>query len=252
MVAPTLIQTGYGERKGQAPRCLDLHAPLGTIIAGGEGSGNGKHALVAAFLTKGYSEPDGVNYTGGWNGGQDLRQPMGAITCRDHTSLTVGHLLKLRGTSDAHMGASSMPATTPVPTISANGNHVAEVRAFLTKYHGAKNENDGRGATLDMPIPTVDTSNRFGLVMIGGEEYQIADIGMRMLEPRELFRAQGFPDSYVIDPVVTRTLKNGRTVTGPLTETAQVEKCGNSVCPPVACAITCAVFGIANRYAMAA
>ena len=65
-------------------------------------------------------------------------------------------------------------------------------------------------------------------VSIEGETYAIADIGMRMLQPRELFRAQGFPDSYVIDPIV-----NGR----PLPKSAQVRMVGNSVCPPVAAAI---------------
>ncbi len=235
VVAPTLVQTGYGERKGQAPRCLDLHTPLGTIMSGGKG-GNGKHALVAAFLSKGYSEPDGKKYKGGWNGGQDLRTPMSSITTRDHHNLTVSHLIKMRGTSDAHMDASSANTNEPLHTVSAGGNHHGEVRAFLQRYNG-DTPGAERVAELDAPLTTADTSRRFGLVMVEGEPYEIADIGMRMLEPRELFRAQGFPDSYIIDPIVTRRLKNGRVVTGPLTETAQIEKCGNSVCPQVAEAI---------------
>lgn len=249
LVAPTLIQTGYGERAGQAPRCLDLGKPLGTIIAGGNGNGNGKHALVAAFLEKGYSQRE----TGGWNGGQPLTAPMGSVTCRDHHHLVAGHMVKLRGTSDQHMNASSLPYDAPVPTISANGNHIGEVRAFLTSYHGAKHEDgDGRGASLDMPLPTQDTSNRYGMVTVDGEEYQIVDIGFRMLEPRELFRAQGFPDSYIIDPIVERTDKRGRLIVGPLTATAQVEKCGNSVCPPIASALARSVFGLAAEISVAA
>lgn len=71
--------------------------------------------------------------------------------------------------------------------------------------------------------------NRFGLVTVGGAEYLIADVGLRMLQPRELYRCQGFPDSYRI-AVATRA---GR----PLPKSAQVRMCGNSVCPPVAAAL---------------
>lgn len=234
VVAPTLIQTGYGERPGQAPRCLDIHQPLGTIIAGGGGNGNGKHALVAAYLYKGFSDD---NRGGGFTGGQDLRKPTGAVTCRDHHQLAVSHLVKFRGTSESHVDASSRSAESPLPTISAGGYHFAEVRAFLTNYHGAKRESDGRGTDLGLPVPTLDTSNRFGLVTIEGEDYQIADIGMRMLEPRELYRAQGFPDSYIIDPIIA-VKRNGAVKR--LSKTGQVEKCGNSVPPPIARAIVLA------------
>ena len=74
---------------------------------------------------------------------------------------------------------------------------------------------------------TIVASPRFGLVtvMIGGEPYAIVDIGMRMLTPRELYRAQSFPDRYVIDPIVDEK---------PLTKTAQIRMVGNSVCPAVA------------------
>lgn len=232
IVAPTLIQTGYGERSGQAPRCLDLQQPLGTIISGGEG-GNGKHAIVetkiAAFISKGFSEQDG-----GFNGASAIDAPLGTITQRDHNNLALSWMTKLRGTSDAHMDASSMPLETPVPTISAGGNHIAEVRAFLAKQ-------------CDDAVD--DPELRAGILRINGDRYQITDIGMRMFKARELFRAQGFPDSYIIDPVTTRTLtwtRNGKTyrrqVTGPLTETIQIEKCGNSVPPPIACAIVRSVF----------
>lgn len=243
MIAPTLVQTGYGERPGQAPRCLDLHAPLGTIIAGGGGSGNGKHALVTAFLELGYSERD----TGGWNGGRAIDRPVGAVTCKDHHHLVTGHMVKLRGTSDEHVNASSMPYKTPVPTISANGNHVGEVRAFLTKYYGT-----GESKSLFEPLDTVTTKDRFGLVVIDGQEYQIVDIGFRMLEPRELFRAQGFPESYIIDPIVPKRDKLGRVkrnkagevIMGPLSKTGQVEKVGNSVSPPLAAALLRSVFAV--------
>lgn len=241
LVAPTLVQTGYGERAGQAPRCLDLQQPLGTIIAGGDGNGNGKHALVAAFISKGFSEQNG-----GFNGASSLTDPLGTITTRDHNNLAVSFLTKLRGTSDAHMNASSLPVDQPVPTISAGGNHIAEVRAFLSKQ-------------CDDAID--DPELRAGILTLDGEKYQITDIGLRMFTARELFRCQGFPDSYIIDPITTRTLtwtRNGKTysrkVTGPLTDTIQIEKCGNSVPPPMAAAIVRACFAItvAERQAVAA
>lgn len=250
-IAPTLVQTGYGERPGQAPRCLDLEAPLGTIIAGGNGSGNGKHALVSAFLEKGYSERS----TGGWNGGQDLGKPAGAITCRDHHHLVTGHMVKLRGTSDAHMDARSTSYETPVSTISANGNHVGEVRAFLTKFYGT-----GESKPLTDPLDTITTKDRFGLVTIEGVEYQIVDIGFRMLKPRELFNAQGFPRSYIIDPIVPKrdkhgkiriNRKTGQPIMAPLCETGQVEKVGNSVPPPLGAAILRSVFAVRERRAAA-
>ncbi len=108
-----------------------------------------------------------------------------------------------------------------MPTVTAGGNHIGEVRAFLIKYYG-----QGCGQTLNEPAATATTKDRFGLVqvMIHGEPYIITDIGMRMLSPRELFRAQGFDDSYIIDVEA-----NGRRIT----KTDQVRCCGNSVCPPV-------------------
>jgi DNA polymerase III sliding clamp (beta) subunit (PCNA family) len=101
---------------------------------------------------------------------------------------------------------------------------LAEVRAFLVAYYG--NERDG-GSLFD-PMRTLSTKDRFGLVTVEGVDYQLVDIGMRMLAPRELYRAQGFPDSYKIDIEF-----RGK----PLSKTAQVRMCGNSVCPDVAAAI---------------
>lgn len=192
LVAPTLVQTSYGEREGQAPRALDIHAPLGTVVAGGA-----KHALVSAFL---------AHYGGNENDGSDLRRAMHTITTQDHHALV----------------------TAPLGT-----DRRDEVRAFLVKYYGT-----GAGASLRAPLDTVTTRDRFGLVTVDGADYEIADIGMRMLQPRELFRAQGFPDSYIIDPAL-----DGR----PLTKTQQIELCGNSVCPDVAAALVRAQFGAQRR-----
>jgi DNA (cytosine-5)-methyltransferase 1 len=91
------------------------------------------------------------------------------------------------------------------------------VRAFLLKYYGA--EGHAQTQSLFDPVHTVTTKARFGLVTIHGEQYAIADIGMRMLQPHELFAAQGFPDHYDISPEL-----NGK----PLTKTAQIALAGNS------------------------
>jgi len=190
LVAPTLIQTGYGERTGQEPRALDLQQPLGTVVAGGA-----KHGLVAAFLARHYggSRPGAP--------GRALNEPTPTVTCQDHHALVTAPL---------------------VPP----GDHRDEVRAFLVKYYGT-----ATGAGLDAPLDTVTTRDRFGLVTIDGLDYAIADIGMRMLQPHELFAAQGFPRDYVLDVEL-----NGKR----LTKTQLIELAGNSVAPPVARALVAA------------
>ena len=107
----------------------------------------------------------------------------------------------------------------PMRTVRAGGTNHAEVRAFLIKYYGTS-----KGADVNKPSPTVTTKDRLGLVTVAGNQYKIVDIGMRMLSPRELARAQGFPDDYVL--------------TG--TKTNQVAKIGNSVCPDVVSALVSA------------
>lgn len=203
LIAPTLVQTGYGERTGQAPRAPGLGKPLGTVVGGGQ-----KHALVAAFLAKHYG---GVV-------GHGVERPIGTVTTQDHHSLVASHLVKLRGTC-----RDGQPMDAPMPTVTAGGLHLAEVRAFLLKYYGTAN-----GQSLREPMHTVTALERFGLVMVEGEPWEIADIGLRMLVPRELFRAQGFPDSYVIHQG-----HDGR----PFSIKTQVKLCGNSVPPYFAAAL---------------
>lgn len=184
--------------------------PLGTITAGG----GGKSALVAAFLAKHF----GGNYDGP---GHDLRSQAGTVTARDHHALVTSHLLKLRGTC-----RDGQPVTEPMPTVTAGGNHVGEVRAFLLKYYGTNIGHDCRD-----PLQTITSKHRFGLVTVQGQDYQIVDIGMRMLEPAELFRANGFPANYIID----------RDSSGqPISKSEQVNRCGNSVPPAFARALVAA------------
>ena len=211
VVAATLIQTSYGERPGQAPRVPGLDKPLGTVVAQGV-----KHAAVTAFLAK--------HYGGHESPGTALDTSISTITTQDHHHLVTSNLVKLRGTS-----RDGQRTDEPLHTISAGGTHHAEVRAFLIKYYGE----GGQWQDARDPMHTIPTKDRIGLVTIHGEDYAIVDIGMRMLTPRELARAQGFPDSYVLDPVV-----NGKR----LSKSAQVRMIGNSVCPDVATALIRANF----------
>lgn len=204
VVAPTLVQIGYGEREGQAPRVPGLDKPLGTVVAGGQ-----KHGLVAAFLAKHY----GGNYKGP---GSAMEEPAPTVTTVDHNALVTSHLLKLRNNCDGQ------DLREPMHTLTTGG-HFGEVRAFLMKYYET-----AVGQPLDEPLHTITTKHRMGLVMVKGEPYQIVDIGMRMLEPHELYAAQGFPADYIHD----RTLTNPK-----LSKSSQVRMCGNSVCPPVAAAL---------------
>lgn len=213
LVAPSLVQTGYGEREGQAPRSLDIQQPLGTVVGCGQ-----KHALVAAFLAKHYG---GVV-------GSAMRDPVATVTSTDHNALVATTLVNMRGTDDCQLVGRSIDE--PLPTISGGGIHAAEVRAFLTTYYG--NEKDG--GSLRDPIRTVTANDRFALVTVHGVQYAIGDIGMRMLAPRELARAQGFPDSYALEIIF-----RGK----PLSKAAQVEMVGNSVNPHVAAALVRANLG---------
>jgi DNA (cytosine-5)-methyltransferase 1 len=210
LVSPTLIQAGYGERPGQAPRVPGLDKPLGTCV------GANKHALVAAFLAKHFGGEPQPGKTA-----QPVDAPAPTVLAQGGPQAVVtSHLAKLRGTSNSASSAE------PLATVSAGGTHHAEVRALLMKYYGTDQD-----PQLDEPLHTVTTKDRFGLVKVHGEDYVIADIGMRMLQPRELYRAQGFPESYTIDRGA-----DGRA----LSKAAQVRMCGNSVCPPLAAALAAA------------
>ena len=202
---------GAGTFRGQA-----LHQPLATVCAT-----NDKH-IVYPFVTKHYG---GVV-------GHSAAETLGTVTARDHHALSAALLTKYCGAEDAVGNEPARPGQGP-GTSDDSGGHITQVRAFLLKYYGA----EGRASVQQVlePLHTITSKARFGLVMVHGEPYQIVDIGMRMLQPRELFRAQGFDDSYVIDPVF-----EGK----PLTKTAQIALAGNSVCPQVAAAIV--VSNVAN------
>lgn len=233
---PTLIQyhseTGEKEVRGQS-----LEAPIMTVDAAN------RYGMVSAFVQK--------YFDGGYNGaGADLQEPLPTITTVDHNSICTAHIVKMKGDNVGHS------LKEPLQTITARGlhygevtaslilqqqgqsvgtdlkrplntvtgvNHMSEVRAFLIKYYG-----NGTGQDIVDPLGTVTANDRFGLVTIAGIDYQIIDIGLRMLEPKELYGCQGFPDDYIID----RDYK-GKDYKG----SEQVKRCGNAVPPSFAKAL---------------
>lgn len=210
LVVPSVVSiANYG---GNGAPARDANEPLSTITAWPRG---GHHALVAAFLTKHFGGTRQQMAVG-------LDRPMPTIVSRaTQTQLTAAHLVKLRGTC-----RDGQDLREPAPTVTSGGNHAALVAALLLKFYGSKRD----GCSLACPLDTITTKDRFGLVIvtIAGETYVICDIGMRMLQPHELYAAQGFPRSYIHAWGLSA---EGRRVA--FTKTAQVRLCGNSVAPPV-------------------
>lgn len=194
-----LVSRQFGNSIGHS-----VDEPAATVMA----NGGGKSALVTAFMAKHF----GGNYTGP---GAALDGPAHTVTTTDHHALVTSNLIKFRGTN------TGQPTDTPLHTVTASGTHLGEVRAFLMKYYG----NEKGGVGLSEPLGTVTTNDRFGLVTVDGADYEIVDIGMRMLQPHELYAAQGFPSWYVIDQDF-RGKKYAKD--------KQVARCGNAVPPPFA------------------
>ena len=149
--------------------------------------------------------------------GQGVDRPLMTIDASNRYGLCMAFLTRFNN------GDTGISLETPIPTITAQAQHFGIVNAFLTSYYHTSSSSG-----MDEPVPTVTTHDRFGLVVVKGVEHQITDIGLRMLTPRELFDAQGFPHDYVID-------RDADGVDYPRSE--QVKRCGNAVCPPVPTAL---------------
>lgn len=244
VVAPVIAHLAHGDgqtgRFANGTRASSIEAPLGTVHAGG-----GNFALASAFIAKHFG---GVV-------GHEPDRPLGTVTAVDHHSVVESKLAPFTvqrygefpnqkprcGTVEAplntvtatnnsgnlvaanlvhfnHGGKQSSGCDEPTRTVTAGGGHASLVYSFLVKYFG-----QGVGVLVDAPCPTVTTKDRFGLVFVyvEGEPYVIVDIGMRMLRPKELARAQGFHPKTVM--------------TG--TATSQVARIGNSVPPDLAFAV---------------
>jgi len=225
LVAPLMVQAAHGEgRPGGVQRwgvgSKDAREPVGTVTA----SGSGGHAVATAFI----EQANGGFYQGA---GNDARDPVSTITASgSQQRLVTGHLTAMA------QNVVGNDMREPLPTILAGATRFGAVEctlspeqeagalrvaAFLVKYYGT----GANVPTLRDPVDTITTKDRLALVtvMIKGTPYVIVDIGLRMLKPHELFRAQGFPPDYIIDRTANGT---------PLTTSAAVRMVGNSVSPP--------------------
>ena len=203
---PFIVPIGHGERKGQQPRIHEIADPLPTVV------GSGKHYLCAPTLIQYHSET-----AQGEVRGQNLESPVMTVDASNRYGLTSAYLVQFNNHCDGR------DVKEPIPTITAGDGHFGEVRAFLVKYYG-----QGTGQDVREPLDTIPTHDRFGLVTIRGVDYAIADIGLRMLEPKELYGCQGFPEDYIID-------RDDEGNQYPRAE--QVKRCGNAVCPPIPAAL---------------
>lgn len=235
VVTPYLVPR-YGERAGQAPRAAAIDVPMGVIVPTANAGD-----LVAPILAKYHhakrdesrcqsprepfttldTQPRFAQVAAmlkhyGGVVGHELNRPLGTVTGVDHHSLMAANLVRMNHGEKQWAGIDE-----PLMTVTSQGNKAALVYSFLVKYFGT-----AIGSEFREPLPTATGKHRFGVVTvtIDGQAYAIVDIGMRMLTPRELARAQGFPDTYVL--------------TG--TKTNQVARIGNSVCPVMAHALVAA------------
>ena len=199
LISPTLIQY-HSETTQKGVRGQTIKAPILTV------DGSNRYGLVQSFLKQCTDE-----------------KKKEIPTAKDSLKTDSDDLLQSSCLIQMNNHCDGKNIKDPIPTITAGDGHFGEVRAFLIKYYGK-----GTGQSVKAPLDTVTSRDRFGLVTIKGVDYQIVDIGLRMLEPRELYGCQGFPDDYIIDHDYT-----GKTY--PRSE--QVRRCGNAVCPPIPAAL---------------
>lgn len=245
---PFIVPTGYGERTGQAPRVHDIDAPVPTVV--GTGKENLCRPLLAPALIQYHTEQtesvrasglgtpihtvDASNrygltcanlveyYTGGRP--LDVQDPMHTVTSHDREAVVAAHVVKFKGDNLGH------GADEPMQTVTTSAGEFAVCKAYLAKMHGGDELgywplirdllNEFCGYTL--------ADDEVLLLEISGTLYYIEDIGLRMLSPRELYNAMGFPPDYIID----RDYEGNE-----YKKSAQVARCGNAVCPPVASAL---------------
>jgi len=201
LVAPVITamsQSGFSN-----DRSRHIQKPLNTTVTKAE------QYLIAPTLIQYHQEQTKSEVRG-----QSMEKPLNTVDSSPRYGLVTSNLCVLRNNQDGK------PLDEPMPTIATSPGHFAEVRTFLIKYYG-----QGIGQNINMPLDTIVSKDRFGLVSVYGVDYAITDIGLRMLTPRELYNAQGFPPDYKIDIDV-----NGKAYS----KSKQVARCGNAVPPPFA------------------
>lgn len=205
---PFIVQVNHSGAKSDY--CNSMNEPL-RVITAKHGFGVVEPVLAHALIQY-HSETSEKEVRG-----QGIENPIMTVDSSNRYGLVTSFLSKFYGT------CTGQSIKDPLHTITAGDGHFGEVRAFLIKYYG-----QGTGQDISEPLDTITAQDRFGLVTVNGVDYQIVDIGLRMLEPKELYGCQGFPDDYIID----------RDYTGkeyPRSE--QVRRCGNAVCPPIPAAL---------------
>ncbi len=252
LVSPELAApfVTYGQHGGAS---RDVRDPMHTITA----SKKDTNLLASAFMVKMRGNP------ASHPPGQALDQPLGTISAGgQHHGVVVAHL------AQHNTGMVGHAMTESLSTISGKGCQQAVVFSAIAKYYGTE-----QAPEMRQPMHTVTTKDRFALLEASGVippltpdlvkkahrvarwlrshgvefegefamcgDYVIVGVGMRMLTPRELYRAQGFPESYIIDRAMMQT-ESGAWIEVPLSRTAQIRMVGNSVSPPVAAALIAA------------
>lgn len=206
IVAPALIQ--YHTEQTEAVRASGLGTPINTVDA------SNRYGLTCANLVE--------YYTGGRP--LDVQDPMHTVTSHDREAVVAAHVVKFKGDNLGH------GADEPMQTVTTSAGEFAVCKAHLAKMHSG----DALGywpeirALLNEFCGYTLAEDDVLLLEIGGALYYIADIGLRMLSPRELYNAMGFPPDYIID----RDYEGHE-----YKKSAQVARCGNAVCPPVASAL---------------
>ena len=200
---PFIVRYSYDEEPEDVMRPISEVTPVNS------------HCLaMPTMIQMGYGEADGQKPRV-----LDIEKPIGTIVAQGNKFALVSSFI-----SQFNNNSIGQEVTKPINTLTAQTNHFAEVCAFLVKYYG----NGDNAVSCGQPAPTITAKDRMGLVTVQGQDYRIADIGLRMLTPRELFDAQGFPPDYIIDVDA-----DGRAY--PKSE--QVARCGNAVCPPIPTAL---------------
>ena len=223
LIAATMVQTGYGERQGQAPRALDIGSPLGTVVAGGV-----KHAPIAAFLAQHNNDSRRI---GGVNPGRRADEPMATVTSTgSHQMPVAAWLAKWFSTPQDPRLDEPLHTVTTKPRFDVEIAHLA-APPFAPEHHAR-----ARQVAEFLREHGAWDGGEFVTLQVEDVTYVVIDIGMRMLTPRELFRAQGFPEDYVIEGVWDQD-EAGEWVWQGFAKDVQVSCCGNSVCPPIAAAI---------------
>ncbi|RJL15298.1 DNA cytosine methyltransferase [Paracoccus siganidrum] len=224
LIAATMVHVGNGERAGQQPRALDIGAPLNTVVAGGV-----KQYPVAAFLAQQNGGP-----RMGQHAGHDLREPISTIAgSGSHQTPVAAWLAKWFSTpQDPRIDE-------PIHTVTTKPRFDVEVAHLAAPPFAPEHEARARQVAEFLRAHDAWDGGEFVTLEIDGATFVVVDIGMRMLTPRELFRAQGFPDDYVIEGV-WEGLDSDDPRWRAFAKDVQVSCCGNSVCPPLAEAIVAA------------